>query len=168
MLISVWPAIRQGAKSPGMAEQRRRGLGSPEWTELPGTALELIVKALPVKGDCLRTSRQLRDAVLAASTSISLTILGNEPSQAEHQPLLRRACSTAAPGLKLVLHGDKCAWKRTSKVLAELLQPFTSEGSKLANVHHLGLEVCLGGKVSVRLVPAAAAWCNAQGTMVDL
>jgi hypothetical protein len=131
---------------PGMAEQRCPGLGSPEWTALPGTALELIVKALPAKGGCLRTSRKLRDAVLSASRSISLTILGNEPSQAEHHPLLRRACSTAAPGLKLVLHGDKCAWKRTTRVLAELLQPFTLEGSKLANVHQLGLKVCLGCK----------------------
>jgi hypothetical protein len=125
-----------------MAGKECRGNEKPAVNSLPAQALELIVKTLSAKCSCLRTSRQLRDAVLAASKSICL-VLNNHSHPTVHQPLLRRACSTAAAGLKVVLKSAATArWSSQRDVLQELLQPFTQEESMLVNVHSLELKVC--------------------------
>jgi hypothetical protein len=83
---------------------------------------------------------------LSTSKCIRLTIDGKEkPADiAVHQPLLRRACTAARPGLQLDLTAeckfprDRDNWGK-QPLLEHLLEPFKEQG--LPNVHELRLWV---------------------------
>jgi hypothetical protein len=111
---------------------------------LPGPALQLVDqfvgRAWPGKTPLLRTSRALRDTVLAGSKSIKLHLKNETPADmAAHRQLLRRACAAASQGLSLAVAGTQTSTAAGSNLLHSLLEPLKVEG--LPNVHTLVLQV---------------------------
>jgi hypothetical protein len=109
---------------------------------LPTEVLQLVANKVQStsKNTLLRTSRAFRDAVLVGAESITLTLRRDEQlsGMAAHQPLLRRACTTAAPGVALTLAASRSTTGR-APLLEGLLKPFQDQG--LQNVHTLTLQV---------------------------
>jgi hypothetical protein len=120
---------------------------------LPGPALELVVKHVVTTNwtgelTLLRTSRLLRDTVLAVSTEALLCLdKDQKPADiAANQGLLRRLCKLASPGLQLELKATGGSFtlasnrrKSNSHLLEQLLKPFKTEG--LPTVQKLTLRV---------------------------
>jgi hypothetical protein len=123
-----------------MAERESQSQEGFDWASLPGPALAAVAKALEAKGPLLRTSRLNRDTVLSTSRVVSLTIKHDEKCINVHQPLLRRVCTTARPGIQLELklkdggRGGKL-WN-----VGTFLQPFVKK-PPLVNVSTLVLKV---------------------------
>jgi hypothetical protein len=112
---------------------------------LPGPALQLVDQTLGrARNHLLRTCRALRDTVLAGSRSIRLELQNETPADmAAHRQLLRRACASAAPGLRLSLTAASSSASVGRQLLCSLLEPVQEEG--FPNVHALVLEVSLSG-----------------------
>jgi hypothetical protein len=142
------PDILQDLKHLKMA-----GKQCPEVTldSLPGPALELVVKRVGpcrVKKLLLRTSRALRDTVLAVTTGAQLCLDKNQrpADMAANQALLRRLCKLASPGLQLELKATGGSFTLASNrrqshshLLEQLLKPFKTDG--LPTVQELTLHV---------------------------
>jgi hypothetical protein len=77
---------------------------------LPAPALQAVVSALEAKRGLLRTSSVCRDAVFAACKGALLQLHVNKDRSLRelkaHQPLLQRLCTTASPGLNLLLETE--------------------------------------------------------------
>jgi hypothetical protein len=112
---------------------------------LPGPALQLVDqfvgRAWPRgRTPLLRTSRALRDSVLARSKSIRLKLQNEKADDiAAHRQLLRRACAAASPGLRLSLTAAHTSISTGRQLLHSLLEPVKDEG--LPKVHVLMLSV---------------------------
>jgi hypothetical protein len=130
-----------------MAPQDEQCLDCLDLQALPAPALQAVVSAIGAKGGLLRTSSVCRDAVLAACKLATLRLHVNKDEQLNrdeqlkaHQPLLQRACATAAPGLKLWLEAEAYGSQHRGTLpldgLLESVAPF-----HLPNVHKLTLQV---------------------------
>jgi hypothetical protein len=112
---------------------------------LPGPALQLVDQFVgrdwPLgRTPLLRTSRVLRDTVLAGSKSIRLALQNETPANmAAHRRLLRRACAAASPGLTLAVAATHSRSSTGGHLLHSLLEPLKEEG--LPSVHALVLQV---------------------------
>jgi hypothetical protein len=127
----------------------RQSLGWFDLQALPAPALQAVVLALDANGGLLRTSTVCRDAVLGACEVATLQLHVNKDEQLNrdeqlkaHQPLLKKACITAAPGLKLVLEAEPLdSTQQGTLPLSGLLQ--SEPPLHLPNVHRLTLQVTI-------------------------
>jgi hypothetical protein len=143
-----------------MAEPQQQGL-----LQLPQNVLRMIalqsdhVRNGKLHSPLLRVSVGGRSAVLGKASKIALDV-GPSDHAASSAPLCRmlsRACSQAAPGVRLKLNGKGAHENRQDSLLASLLEPGlrVHRGSGWPNVHHLKLHV--SSSVFVLAAPADSA-----------